>query len=42
MLKRLEQQGLADRTGRHRYELSPELSKKAMKVARKGPAPKPS
>ena len=37
MLERLERQGLAERTGRFAYELSPDLTKKAMKVARKGP-----
>ena len=37
VLKRLEQQGLAERTGRFAYELSPDVTKKAMKTARKGP-----
>jgi len=37
VLKRLEQQGLAERTGRFAYELSPDLTKKAMKAARKVP-----
>jgi len=37
VLKRLEQQGLAERTGRFSYELSPDVTKKAMKAARKGP-----
>jgi hypothetical protein len=42
VLKRLEQQGLAERTGRSAYELSPDLTKKAMKAARKVPKRKPS
>jgi hypothetical protein len=42
VLKRLEQQGLAERTGRFAYELSPDLTKKAMKAARKVPKRKPS
>jgi hypothetical protein len=42
VLKRLEQQGLAERTGRFAYELSPDLTKKAMKAARKVPKHKPS
>ena len=37
VLKRLEKQGLAERTGRFAYELSPDLTKKAMKAARKVP-----
>jgi hypothetical protein len=37
VLKRLEQQGLAERTGRFSYELSPDLTKKATKAARKVP-----
>ena len=37
VLKRLEQQGLAERKGRFAYELSPDLTKKAMKAARKVP-----
>ena len=37
VLKRLEQQGLAERTGRFAYELSPDVTKKAMKAARKNP-----
>ena len=35
VLKRLEKQGLAERTARFAYELSPDLTKKAMKAARK-------
>ena len=42
VLKRLEQQGLAERTGRFAYELSPELTKKALKAARKARKRKPS
>jgi hypothetical protein len=42
VLKRLEQQGLAERTGRFAYELSPDLTKKAMKATRKVPKRKPS
>jgi hypothetical protein len=42
VLKRLERQGLAERTGRFAYELSPDLTKKAMKAARKVPKRKPS
>jgi hypothetical protein len=37
VLERLERQGLAERTGRFAYEVSPDLTKKAMKAARKGP-----
>ena len=37
VFKRLDQQGLAERTGRFAYELSPDLTKKAMKAARKVP-----
>jgi hypothetical protein len=37
VLKRLEEQGLAERKGRFTYELSPDLTKKAMKAARKVP-----
>jgi hypothetical protein len=37
VLRRLEQQGLAERKGRFAYELSPDLTKKAMKAARKVP-----
>ena len=37
VLERLEKQGLAERTGRFAYELSPDLTKKAMKAARKVP-----
>ena len=37
VLKRLDQQGLAERTGRFAYELSLDLTKKAMKAARKVP-----
>jgi hypothetical protein len=42
VLKRLEAQGLAERLEARRYELSPELTKKALKAARKVPKRKPS
>ena len=42
VLERLERQGLAERTGRFAYELSPELTKKALKAARKARKRKPS
>lgn len=35
VLERLAKQGLAERVGRRRYELSPELKKKHLKAARK-------
>jgi hypothetical protein len=38
----LETQGLAERLDRRRYELSPDLTKAAMKAARKVPKRKPS
>jgi hypothetical protein len=42
VLARLEREGLAQRTGRSTYELSPELTKKALKAARKARKRKPS
>ena len=42
VLKRLEKQGLAERVGARRYELSPALTKSAMKAARAVPKRKPS
>jgi hypothetical protein len=42
VLGRLEAQGLAERAGGRLYVLSPDLTKKALKAARKGRAPKPS
>jgi DNA-binding IclR family transcriptional regulator len=35
VLKRLERAGFAERLGAGRYELSPELTKKTLKAARK-------
>jgi hypothetical protein len=37
VLKRLEASGLAERAGKRRYELSPELTRKAWKRARAKP-----
>ena len=37
VLERLEKQGLAERTGRFAYEVSPDVTKKALKAARKVP-----
>jgi DNA-binding IclR family transcriptional regulator len=42
VLKRLEAQGLAERLGQRRFELSPDLTKTAYKAARKSPKRKPS
>jgi len=35
VLKRLQRAGLAERLDKHRYDLSPELTKKQLKAARK-------
>jgi DNA-binding GntR family transcriptional regulator len=37
VLKRLEAEGLAERLGARSWELSPALTKKAMKAARSSP-----
>jgi len=42
VLKRLEKHGLAQRVSKRRYELSPDLTKAALKAARKGRRKKPS
>jgi hypothetical protein len=42
VLKRLAAQGLAERADGRLYVLSPDLTKKALRAARKGRAHKPS
>jgi hypothetical protein len=42
VLRRLEAQGLAERVDGRLYVLSPDLTKKALKRARKGRKPAPS
>jgi hypothetical protein len=41
VLKRLEQLGLAERTGQRRFELSEDLTKKSWKAARAKPRGRP-